>query len=61
MCLSVGTFVPNVKLMVFRYPDIETLSIYCNCLLHLFEYKGWSGGAMVLGKLQVLGRPTNLD
>ena len=22
---------------------------------------GWSGGAMVLGKLPVLGRPTNLD
>ena len=22
---------------------------------------GWSGGAKVLGKLQVLGRPTNLD
>ena len=24
-------------------------------------YKGWSGGAKVLGKLPVLGRPTNLD
>ena len=24
-------------------------------------YRGWSGGAMVLGKLPVLGRPTNLD
>ena len=23
--------------------------------------RGWSGGAMVLGKLPVLGRPTNLD
>ena len=23
--------------------------------------KGWSGGAMVLGKLPVPGRPTNLD
>ena len=22
---------------------------------------GWSGGAMVLGKLSMLGRPTNLD
>ena len=24
-------------------------------------HRGWSGGAMVLGKLPVLGRPTNLD
>ena len=23
--------------------------------------RGWSGGAMVLGKLPVPGRPTNLD
>ena len=23
-------------------------------------FRGWSGGAMVLGKLPVLGRPTNL-
>ena len=23
-------------------------------------FQGWSGGAMVLGKLPVLGRPTNL-
>ena len=28
----------------------------------LFGYtKGWSGGAKVLGKLPMLGRPTNLD
>ena len=26
-----------------------------------YKYKGWSGGAMVLGKLPVLGHPTNLD
>ena len=26
-----------------------------------FLSKGWSGGAMVLGKLPVPGRPTNLD
>ena len=25
------------------------------------QYLGWSGGAMVLGKLPVRGRPTNLD
>ena len=27
----------------------------------LKEKKGWSGGAMVLGKLPVPGHPTNLD
>ena len=26
-----------------------------------WDYWGWSGGAKVLGKLPVLGRPTNLD
>ena len=25
------------------------------------HFRGWSGGAMVLGKLPVPGRPTNLD
>ena len=25
------------------------------------SFRGWSGGAMVLGKLPVPGRPTNLD
>ena len=25
------------------------------------NYRGWFGGAMVLGKLPVPGRPTNLD
>ena len=31
--------------------------------LWLFDHvvRGWSGGAKVLGKLPVLGRPTNLD
>ena len=27
----------------------------------LYQHRGWSGGAMVLGKLPVPGRPTNLD
>ena len=26
-----------------------------------FYFRGWSGGAMVLGKLPLPGRPTNLD
>ena len=28
---------------------------------YYYYYWGWSGGAKVLGKLPVLGRPTNLD
>ena len=36
-----------------------------NCFVSLrlivFEKWGWSGGAMVLGKLPVLGRPASLD
>ena len=28
---------------------------------HCFSNSGWSGGAKVLGKLPVPGRPTNLD
>ena len=34
--------------------------IYCVCFF-LSDARGWSGGAMVLGKLPVPGRPTNLD
>ena len=32
-----------------------------NMFWSLYNYWGWSGGAMVLGKLPVPGRPTNLD
>ena len=31
--------------------------VHINCI----ELKGWSGGAKVLGKLPVPGRPTNVD
>ena len=34
---------------------------FFSCLSILFSFCGWSGGAMVLGKLPVPGRPTNLD
>ena len=30
-------------------------------LFSITQGKGWSGGAMVLGKLSVPGRPTNLN
>ena len=32
----------------------------CSCWLQKYQL-GWSGGAKVLGKLPVPGRPTNLD
>ena len=34
---------------------------YLKSVLLLFILKGWSGGAKVLGKLPVPGRPTNLE
>ena len=39
--------------------------VVCTFYSHLSSFSlslgGWSGGAKVLGKLPVLGRPTNLD
>ena len=33
-----------------------------HCVFSTFPIiRGWSGGAMVLGKLSLPGRPTNLD
>ena len=37
---------PNKKIVWFRLPDLT------------YDFEGWSGGAMVLGKLPVPGRPT---
>ena len=34
------------------------IKMFYSCIL---SAGGWSGGAMVLGKLPVPGRPTNLD
>ena len=42
----------------------EVESKRTSCVLFFLFYVqslGWSGGAMVLGKLPVPGRPTNLD
>ena len=36
-------------------------AFYRLMLLLAFVVWGWSGGAMVLGKIPVSGRPTNLD
>ena len=48
--------------------DLFTLHLYIICYVTLKLHdkafwlsKGWSGGTMVLGKVPVPGRPTNLD
>ena len=37
-----------------RFPHVVSMRL-------LGTFRGWSGGAMVLGKLPVPGRPTSLD
>ena len=39
----------------------STTNLYMCAILNVLNCLGWSGGAMVLGKLPVPGRPTNLD
>ena len=49
----------NLVLMttqIFFQSGINISNIEC-----FLTKRGWSGGAVVLGKLPVLGRPTNLD
>ena len=67
---SFNTFksvLPTSKLHVLQKGE-ENYNFTVNCnrikvlVLRTFPYRqGWSGGAMVLGKLPVPGRPTNLD
>ena len=45
-------------LTMFEVIDMDPLFSNGHCLL---STRGWSGGAMVLGKLLVPGRPTCLD
>ena len=51
---------------VVNEPSVfEQLKFYCmQCISIIFltmHFMGWSGAAMVLGKLPVPGRPINLD
>ena len=46
--------------IVFNLPSIP-VSLLCQFIHQFIQLRGWSCGAMVLGKLPVLGRPTNLD
>ena len=41
--------------------DYESCPSYSRVTWVLCRIPGWSGGAMVLGKLPTPGRPTNLD
>ena len=39
----------------------SSLFFFLSLFFLLLRGRGWSGGAMVLGKLSVPGRPTNLN
>ena len=45
----------RLQFMSSNYPTVESVQV-----LNLVGMWGWSGSAMVLGKLPVSGRPTNL-
>ena len=51
--------------MFMKQTDMLTATVMLDWLVNLttlfLDRRGWSGGAMVLGKLPVPGRPTNLD
>ena len=50
-----------MKLQVFFPVNINTVSVLADMfevLLIFYQSRGWSGGAMVLGKLPVPGHPT---
>ena len=47
---------------IYQVPRPHVVPLFAQNLGYLFQQdRGWSGGAMVLGKLPVPGRPTNLD
>ena len=51
---------PDMTLDVYRGRKTTIQQQQQYCLEKVQGYLGWSGGAMVLGKLPVLGRPTIL-
>ena len=56
--LITRTGIKSHSSLKFRHNIQLTLELFAvECLLS----RGWSGGAMVLGKLSVPGRPTSLD
>ena len=48
-----------MKLVILSKPD--TTYIHISLTIGVMQYRGWSGGAMVLGKFPVPGCPTNFD
>ena len=53
-------FVFDIVTFPFLDGDAPRSTSYCVYFLNLIVLRGWSGGAMVLGKLPVPGRPTIL-
>ena len=49
-----------ITIKSFKFFGFSTEEVKCRNarLSHFIRYKGWSGGAVVLGKLPVPGRPT---
>ena len=52
-------FICEIWLFDWYFPQFCTSDMSKYGYLEVF--RGWSGGAMVVGKLPVPGRPTNLD
>ena len=61
-CSKCGTFLFAPLLVIVLWPQYREKIAMLRAIAALhFRIWGWSGGAMVLGKLPVPGRPTNLD
>ena len=58
--LESALFSPNIFVRQFRQAWVRNMN-YIKILIQSQFSWGWSGGVMVLGKLPVPGRPTNLD
>ena len=53
---------PTIVITVRQRPTTLVVGAGGGCLdIFTLVYQGWSGGAKVLGKLSVPGRPTSLD
>ena len=48
-------------LMNMLFIEMHATFLLAGSVVLYMKWRGWSGGAKVLGKLPVLGRPTNLD
>ena len=58
---NVQSLVPKLDILEAELLEIDVLGFTETWLNSSYSSMGWSGGAMVLGKLPVPGRPTNFD